>query len=103
MSGADRGQITFENMSKSRVLQKFSEKRLMKWLSREAGELERGWNYDIVFAKEGTGHEVSCFVRVSCGQKIWQGAQIAEGPQLALIRSLERMQCKDEAKVFKLG
>ena len=86
------GRIVCESVQHNRVLDRFVEKRIGRSLStQELPSEQDSWEYYAVFGKEGSGHQVSCYLEVSTDEYLWQGAEVAEGPQEALIRCLQRM------------
>ncbi|MCB0405141.1 MAG: hypothetical protein KDD51_10170 [Bdellovibrionales bacterium] len=85
------GRIVCESVQHNRVLDRFVEKRIGRWVSEEVPSERNSWEYYAVFGRQGSGHQVSCYLEVSTQEHLWQGAEVAEGPQEALIRCLQRM------------
>lgn len=86
------GRIVCNRVHHNRVLNRFVEKRISRWLcSKDPASRESPWEYLAVFGKEGSGHQVSCYLEVSSPEQQWQADEVAEGAQAALIRCLDRM------------
>ena len=90
-SPSGRGEVICGRISNNRALRKFVEKRIKQWLLLQQGKLPAQRDYRVVFDREGLGHQVTCWIEVLTQWKTWQGTEIGDGPEAALISGLERM------------
>jgi hypothetical protein len=95
MNAPFSGQIIYNNVSKSRTVRRFIEKRIFNWLrdqglvnDRTSGMTPR---YFVTLQRDREGHGVNCRIEIDTGKNLWRSVEYASGLHQALIRGLNHL------------
>src|SRR4051794_762151 len=94
--GQIAGEVSLRELSNSRGIRSFVEKRIQGWLYREgirdAQSSASGLpSFHVMFERQGEGHLVSCWIEVRIGRQIWRSARVVPGIQQAFIQALQHL------------
>lgn len=90
-----RGEVVCNDIANSRAVQRFVQKWIGRWIASTRPQSLRDASYfHVRFGREGSGHTISCEIRLRLGQEIWAGANFGENLSEALKRGLAHMSPK---------
>jgi hypothetical protein len=85
------GHITVNERLPSNRFTRFVDEKIKNWMKDHHLEDDRS-EYEVAFFNEDTIGEISCLVVIHAGNAMWRSWETADNPQLALRRSIERLE-----------
>jgi hypothetical protein len=85
------GQIILLGMKPTKAFERFVEKQVEKWISREQSLLflPKESTYEVTFEREVDPPSADCHLRVQIGAKIWESYDTGKTAQEALLKALQ--------------